>query len=125
MKKLLFTALLLNISIIGLAQEEPTGGVVTGEAKVYTSKRTVGIIDQKAPKVFDNVTAQTVLKDFQCVSGGKEKEYIIETTSCVVAVFDYDNDGKPDIFLLNGSTINAKLKVINNHKFSLTNLLIK
>ncbi len=108
MKKLLFIALLLNFSMIGLAQEEQMGGVVTGEAKIYTSKRTVGIVDQKAPKVFENVTANTALKDFQCVSGGKDKEYIIETTACVVAVFDYDNDGKPDIFMLNGSTINAE-----------------
>ncbi len=109
MKKLLFIALLLNFSIAVSAQEEPTGGVVTGEAKVYTSRRTVGIVDQKAPKVYENVTANSALKDFQCVSGSKEKEYIIETTSCVVAVFDYDNDGKPDIYLLNGSTINAEL----------------
>ena len=108
MKKLLFIALLLNFSVVGLAQDDQTGGVVTGEAKIYTSKRTVGITDQKAPNVFENVTANTVLKDFQCVSGSKEKEYILETTACVVAVFDYDNDGKPDIYLLNGSTINAE-----------------
>lgn len=108
MKKLLFIALILNFSIAVFAQDEQTGGVTTGEAKVYTSKRTVGIVDPKAPKVFENVTATTALKDFQCVSGSPEKEYILETTACVVAVFDYDNDGKPDIFLLNGSTINAE-----------------
>jgi enediyne biosynthesis protein E4 len=105
MKKLLFIALLLNFSIAIFAQEDQSGGVTTGEAKTYTSRRTVGIVDPKAPKVFENITANTALKDFQCVSGGREKEYIIETTACVVAVFDYDNDGKPDIFLLNGSTI--------------------
>ncbi|HEY0460501.1 MAG TPA: CRTAC1 family protein [Pyrinomonadaceae bacterium] len=109
MKKLLFTAFLLSFSVAVSAQDEPVGGVVTGEAKVYTSRRTVGIVDAKAPKVFENVTPQTALKDFQCVSGGKDKEYIVETTACTVAVFDYDNDGKPDIFLLNGSTINAEL----------------
>lgn len=109
MKKLLFITLLLNFSILCLAQDEQMGGVTTGEAKVYTSKRTVGIVDPKAAKVFENVTANTVLKDFQCVSGSKEKDYIIETTSCVVAVFDYDNDGKPDIFLLNGSTISTEI----------------
>jgi len=108
MKKLVFIALLLNFSIVVSAQDEQTGGVTTGEAKVYTSRRTVGIVDPKAAKIFENVTAQTVLKDFQCVSGSREKDYIIETTSCVTAVFDYDNDGKPDIFLLNGSTISAE-----------------
>ena len=107
MKKLLFIALFLNFSLVVRTQD--MGGVVTGEAKVYTSRRTIGIVDQKAPKVYENVTANTVLKDFQCVSGSKEKEYILETTACVVAVFDFDNDGKPDIYLLNGSTIGAEL----------------
>ena len=90
-----------------LAQTE--GGVSTGEAKVYTSKRTTGIVDEKAAKVFENVTQQTAMKNFQCVSGDKEKNYILETTACTVAIIDFDNDGKPDVFLLNGSTINAEL----------------
>jgi enediyne biosynthesis protein E4 len=85
------------------------GGVSTGEAKTYTTKRTTGIVDAKAPKVFEDVTVQSVLTNFRCVSGGKDKEYIVETASCVAAVFDYDNDGKPDIYLLNGSTINTEL----------------
>src|SRR5215468_9914225 len=110
MKKLFFIVLLLNFSITVFSQDDQSGGgVVTGEAKVYTSRRTVGIVDPKAPKVFENVTAQTALKDFNCVSGSKEKNYIIEATACTVAVIDYDNDGLPDIYLLNGSTINAEL----------------
>jgi hypothetical protein len=40
--------------------------------------------------------------------GGKEtKKYIIETTGTGVAVFDYDNDGWPDIFLVNGTTLDG------------------
>lgn len=110
MRKILFIVVSIMFSASFLfAQDEPTGGVVTGEAKVYTSRRTTGITDSKAPKIFENVTANTPLKDFKCVSGGKDKEYILEATACTVAVFDYDNDGKPDIFLLNGSTINAEL----------------
>ncbi len=101
--------ILVATAAIVPAQDEQMGGVSTGEAKVYTSRRTVGIVDEKAPRVFENVTAQTALKDFRCVSGSKEKEYILETTACTVAVFDYDNDGRPDVFLLNGSTINAEL----------------
>ncbi len=84
------------------------GGVSTGEAKTYTSRRTTGITDANALKVYEDVTQKTELKDFQCVSGGKNKDYIIETTACTVAVLDYDNDGKPDIYLLNGSTMNAE-----------------
>ena len=33
------------------------------------------------------------------------KKYIIETTGTGVAIFDYDNDGWPDIFLVNGTTL--------------------
>jgi enediyne biosynthesis protein E4 len=40
------------------------------------------------------------------VFGGKDtKKYIIETTGTGVATFDYDNDGWPDIFLVNGTTL--------------------
>ena len=42
----------------------------------------------------------------QEVFGGVEtKKYIIETTGTGVAIFDYDNDGWPDIFLVNGTKI--------------------
>ncbi|MDQ3088648.1 MAG: hypothetical protein M3Q78_08630, partial [Acidobacteriota bacterium] len=54
-----FAILVLCLSISVFAQEMGTGGVSTGEAKVYTSKRTTGIVDEKAVKVFENVTANT------------------------------------------------------------------
>src|SRR6266566_6826408 len=38
--------------------------------------------------------------------GETTKKYIIETTGSGVAILDYDNDGWPDIFLVNGSTLN-------------------
>ena len=91
------------------AQNTVMGGVSTGDAKSYASRRTTGIVDKNAPKVYEDVTLQTALKDFHCLSGEKKKDYILESTACTVAVFDYDNDGKPDIYLLNGSTINIEL----------------
>ena len=40
------------------------------------------------------------------VNGGVDtKKYIIETTGSGVAILDYDNDGWPDIFLVNGTTL--------------------
>ena len=40
------------------------------------------------------------------VFGGKDaKKYIIETTGSGVAIFDYNNDGWPDVFLVNGTTL--------------------
>jgi enediyne biosynthesis protein E4 len=42
------------------------------------------------------------------IFGGIEtKKYIIETTGTGVAIFDYDNDGWPDIFIVNGTRLEA------------------
>lgn len=84
-----------------------TGSVSTGEARTYSSRRTTGITDPKAPVVFEDVTARTALANFKHHAGSAAKDYIVETTSGGVAIFDYDGDGLPDIYLLNGSTIPA------------------
>src|SRR5579884_3208228 len=43
------------------------------------------------------------------VFGGVDtKKFIIETTGTGVAIFDYDNDGWPDIFIVNGTTLHAQ-----------------
>jgi hypothetical protein len=39
--------------------------------------------------------------------GENTKKYIIETTGTGVAIFDYDNDGWPDIFVVNGTKLEA------------------
>jgi hypothetical protein len=83
-------------------------GVSTGTAVVSGARRTIGIVDPKAPKVFEDVTARTALASFKHHSGSVQKDYIVETTSGGVAVLDYDNDGLPDIYLLNGSTLAAE-----------------
>src|SRR2546421_4040463 len=91
-------------------QQQPSQGmgVSTGTALVSATRRTVGIVDPKAPRVFEDVTARTALAQFRHRSGGPQKDYIIECVSGGVAVFDYDNDSLPDIYLLNGSTIAAE-----------------
>ncbi len=83
------------------------GTASTGEARAYASRRTVGITDAKAPPVFEDVTAKTALAAFRHRAGGKVKDYIVDTPAGGVAVFDYDNDARPDIYLLNGSTFAA------------------
>ncbi len=104
---LFFVILTLGAASLLFAQKPQMGGASTGEAKIYTAKRTTGIVDPTARKVYEDVTANTALANFRCVSGA-DKNYIVETTACTVAVFDYDNDGRPDIYLLNGSTMNAE-----------------
>jgi hypothetical protein len=44
--------------------------------------------------------------DAVCVFGEEDtKKWIIETTGCGIAFFDYDNDGWLDIFMVNGTTL--------------------
>ncbi len=56
------------------------------------------------PFSFVDVTAKARI-DFHLTCGGAEKRYIMESMCGGVAVFDYDNDGWMDIFLVNGSTL--------------------
>ena len=83
------------------------GGVSTGTPLNYTSKRTTGVTDPKAPLIFEDVTATTALAKFKHHAGTTAKDYIFDVPSGGVAIFDYDGDGLPDIYLLNGSTIPA------------------
>jgi enediyne biosynthesis protein E4 len=63
-----------------------------------------------APAWFVNVAPQAGLT-MQNVNGdAANKPYIIETTGSGVAIIDYDNDGWPDIFLLNGETLDGEQK---------------
>jgi len=92
------------------AQTEPKSGgqgASTGPALTYASRKTVGVVDPTAPLVFADVTDETALVHFQHRSGTSAKDYIFDTTSGGVAIFDYDGDGLPDIYLLNGSTMPA------------------
>src|SRR5215470_7637702 len=87
--------------------QQPMGGASTGAPTTYTSRRTVGITDPNAPVIFEDVTDKTALANFRNRSGDAAKDYIFETPSGGVAIFDYDYDGLPDIYLVNGSTIPA------------------
>jgi hypothetical protein len=89
--------------------QQPMGGASTGAPTTYTSRRTVGITDPNAPVIFEDVTDKTPLANFRHRSGEAAKDYIFETTSGGVAIFDYDGDKRPDIFLINGST-NAAMR---------------
>src|SRR5439155_40724 len=58
-----------------------------------------------APGVsFVDVTRAAGLASFRHVSGDIAKNYIIEATGSGVALWDYDNDGWLDVYLVNGST---------------------
>ncbi len=53
---------------------------------------------------FTDITAAAGLSRARNVSGAPaDKRYLVEEMGCGVALFDYDNDGWLDIFLVNGS----------------------
>ncbi|MCU1269970.1 MAG: ASPIC/UnbV [Acidobacteriaceae bacterium] len=54
---------------------------------------------------FEDIAAKAGLTMTNVFGGMDTKTYIIETTGPGVAVFDYDNDGWPDIFIVNGTTL--------------------
>jgi enediyne biosynthesis protein E4 len=59
----------------------------------------------KAPVVdFRDLASQAGLRA-EVISGEIDQTYIVENTGTGVAIFDYDNDGLPDIFLLQGDRL--------------------
>ncbi len=53
---------------------------------------------------FEDVAQQAGLSALNVYGGDTHKEFIVETTGNGAVIFDYDNDGWPDIYLPNGST---------------------
>jgi hypothetical protein len=56
------------------------------------------------PGNFVDVTVKSGVR-FQHVASHTSKKYLPETMGSGVALFDYDNDGRLDIFLVNGATL--------------------
>src|SRR5579862_2687844 len=56
------------------------------------------------PGKFTDVTAASGVR-FQHIATHTSKKYLIETMGAGVALFDYDNDGRLDIFLINGAPL--------------------
>jgi hypothetical protein len=59
----------------------------------------------KYPVRFEDVAARAGLNIPTIYGGVTSNRYILETTGCGAAFFDYDNDGWLDIFLVNGATL--------------------
>jgi hypothetical protein len=59
---------------------------------------------QEIPGNFVDITAASGVR-FQHVASHTSKKYLMETMGSGVALFDYDNDGRLDIFLVNGAPL--------------------
>src|SRR5438046_868845 len=55
------------------------------------------------------------------ISGSPKKNYVLEVNGSGVCWFDYDNDGYVDLYLVNGSTLEAlqgkTLRPVTNHLY--------
>jgi len=97
--------LLYAAAFIGIAGCEPAGaqGAATGGTAVPARPLPPGM---KAPVVrYEDVAAQAGLTGVNVSGADNSKQYIVETTGNGVAIFDYDNDGLPDIFLANAGRL--------------------
>jgi len=56
---------------------------------------------------FIDVAERAGLTRSNTFGGNHSSRYILESTGTGVAIFDYDNDGWPDIFFVNGSTVSG------------------
>ena len=54
---------------------------------------------------YEDVAAHAGLTGVNVSGAEQDKQYIVETTGTGVAIFDYDNDGLPDIFLVNAGRL--------------------
>src|SRR5215470_7463770 len=68
---------------------------------------------------FTDIAEKAGLTMTTVFGGVDSKKYIIETTGTGVAIFDYDNDGWPDIFIVNGTTLEGfpARKAPTNHLY--------
>src|SRR6266516_7508754 len=57
---------------------------------------------------YEDVTVSSGVSRFRNVAGEPLKPYIAETTGSGVALFDYDNDGWLDIYLVNALSTQAR-----------------
>ena len=78
-------------------------GVATGGTAVPARPLPPGI---KAPTVdYEDIAVQAGLTGVEVSGADHGKQYIVESTGTGVAIFDYDNDGLPDILLVNGGRL--------------------
>jgi len=89
---------------------QPSMATGTAHAASYDAQHrpiTAGGFVKSGPVVFENVAAQAGLSRWRNVTGTASKRLIIEAKGSGVCLIDYDRDGWLDIYLVNGSTLDA------------------
>jgi enediyne biosynthesis protein E4 len=95
-----FTAIVVAAAFSGVAASPQRSRKRSPSSEAHSGNQT----HVPASISFDDITRASGI-DFHLTCGSLEKRYIMETMCGGVAVFDYDNDGWMDIYLVNGSTL--------------------
>ena len=61
--------------------------------------------DGTVPFAFRRLGPEAGLTGVTVFGGKQTNRYLLETTGCGVAMLDYDNDGRTDLFFVNGTTL--------------------
>ncbi|HEX5735495.1 MAG TPA: CRTAC1 family protein [Blastocatellia bacterium] len=69
-----------------------------------------GIANDEMRVGFINVARQAGLTAKTVYGDERKNRYLLETTGCGAAFFDYDNDGWQDVFLVNGTRLDGAAK---------------
>ena len=95
--------MMLLIAIFGLLNRHLPAQKLPGISAEQKSLNQVSVLPQ-TPAAFVDVTTAVAI-NFKYVASHTSKKYLIETMGSGVALFDYDNDGRLDIFAVNGAPL--------------------
>src|ERR1035438_4835122 len=95
--------------VLMLAWPAPTEGF-QGQSTATRPAKAANIQTKLAPIQVDfrDVAEKAGLTAINVTGGVDRKKYILESTGAGVAIFDFDNDGLMDTFLVNGTTLDGK-----------------
>src|SRR6478609_8799750 len=83
--------------------------VAAGIFVIASLAATVRLLHTESPPTYIEAAPSAGL-NFRFRNSPTSRKYLIETMGGGVAIFDYDNDGWPDIFLVNGARVKSGQK---------------
>jgi hypothetical protein len=84
-----------------------TGAIVASRPFLNVLAVALAVAGTPEPARFVDVAPALGLTAPTTIGGERTKEFILETTGGGVAILDYDDDGWPDVFLVNGSRLDG------------------
>jgi hypothetical protein len=112
----IFAALSAVFGVIFLARFAWSQGMATGSAAAVPSRPLPK--GMKAPPIsFEDLGERAGLGELTVSGAEKNKQYIVEAIGSGVAILDYDNDGLPDIFVVNGGKFPLDPSASHHHLY--------